>query len=114
MSGGHLDYFPRRLGEELFGWNMNVDYGEDGWKQSEKARKMNPLENSEVSEMCWDMICLLHSYEWWKSGDNCEERYQEDLDHFKDKWLKRTPKQRLDAYRTQLKEYADKLAEELS
>ena len=114
MSGGSLDYYPRRLSEDLFGWHMNLDYGEDGWKQAEQARRINPLGNHEISEMCWDMLCLLHSYEWHSSGDTCEAQYLEDLDHFKEKWLKRTPKQRLETYKKQLKDYAEMLAEELS
>lgn len=34
------------------------------------------------------MFCVLHSYDWYRSADTCEEGYREDVERFKTKWLK--------------------------
>lgn len=88
MSGGRWDYENDRLAHEIFSWNLDPDYGEDGFKQSVVARKINPLEDKQLSEMLWDMLCLLHSYDWYASGDCCEDSYRKDVAYFKNKWLK--------------------------
>lgn len=113
MSGGSLDYLPGRLADELFGGCMNCDYGEDGWKQASQARAQNPLKDKELSEMCWDMLCLLHSLEWYDSGDTANYTYQADVDHFKEKWFKRTEEDKINAYKEDLYLYYLKLKEEL-
>ena len=95
MSGGHWDYQNDTLSSEIFGWNMGVDYGEIGFSQSKKAAKINPLEDHEISEMLWDMLCILHSYDWYASGDTCEETYRADVERFKKKWLGKTTKARV-------------------
>ena len=89
MSGGHWDYRNDELSREVFGWGMYPDYGEAGFEQSFLARKKDPLEDKLMSEMLWDMLCVLHSYDWYICGDNCEETYREDVKRFKKKWLKR-------------------------
>ena len=88
MSGGHWDYQNDSLAHEVFGWWCSPDYGEDGFKQAVTARKYNPLEDKMLSEMLWDMFCILHSYDWYASGDTCEETYWKDVEYFKKKWLK--------------------------
>lgn len=87
MSGGHWSYENDRLAHEIFSWNMDPNYGERGFSQAKFARKMNPLEDKQLSEMLWDMLCLLHSYDWYASGDTGEDTYQEDVAYFKKKWL---------------------------
>lgn len=94
MSGGHFNYANDNLCEELFGWNMRADYGDNGFSQSTKARRINPLEDAELSELVYDVFCLLHSYDWYVSGDTCPETYREDIKRFKQKWLKTTASQR--------------------
>lgn len=89
MSGGHFDYLNDRTANEIFGYCLYPDYGGDGFGKAKAARKINPLEDKQLSELCWDMFCLLHSFDWYVSGDTDEENYLADVHHFKDKWLKK-------------------------
>lgn len=88
MSGGHFNYANDRACNEIFGWAISADYGDEGFAQSKIARKLNPLEDLVISEIVFDVFCLLHSYDWYASGDTCEETYREDVKRFKEKWLK--------------------------
>lgn len=90
MSGGRFNYEQERLGYELFDW-MSVTYGEKGFSQAPNARKLNPLKDKQLSELCWDLLCVIHSYDWFVSGDTGEETYREDVKRFKKKWLKPSP-----------------------
>lgn len=87
MSGGAYDYVNDRACTEIFGWMMHPNYGEDGFSKANIARKINPFEDKQLSELCWDMFCLLHSLDWYKSADTCEETYRKDVEYFKKKWL---------------------------
>lgn len=87
MSGGHFDYENDRLCENIYGYSVFPNYGEKGFAQSKKARRINPLEDLVISELVFDVFCLLHSYDWYKSGDTCEETYRDDVKRFKKKWL---------------------------
>ena len=87
MSGGHFNYDNDRVCHDIFGWQIDPNYGDRGWKQSKIARNINPLEDLVISEVVFDVFCLLHSYDWYASGDTCEETYRKDVDHFKKKWL---------------------------
>lgn len=91
MSGGHFNYDNDRACNEIFGWGVSADYGTRGFEQSKIARKLNPLEDLVISEIVFDVFCLLHSYDWYCSGDTCEETYREDVKRFKKKWLKSLP-----------------------
>lgn len=86
MSGGAYNYINDRACSEIFGW-MYPDYGEKGFSRASEARKIDPMEDKQLSELCWDMFCLLHSLDWYKSGDTCEDTYREDVNRFKNKWL---------------------------
>lgn len=88
MSGGCFDYVNDRACQEIFSW-MSPDYGEYGFSKAKDARKLNPLEDKQLSELCWDMFCLLHSLDWYRSGDTGEETYLADAKYFKDKWFKK-------------------------
>ena len=90
MSGGHWDYANDHVATNVFGWCIQPNYGERGFSQSAMARKINPLEDKQLSELCWDMFCLLHSYDWYASGDISEKTYKADVKYFKKKWLKAT------------------------
>ena len=94
MSGGRFSYKQSDLANEIFGWNMSVDYGEEGFSQSPKAARLNPLHDVEMSEMLWDMLCVVHSFDWWDSCDTSEEQYRADVKRFKEKWLGKNPAQR--------------------
>ena len=100
MSGGHFDYDNDRAARTIFGWRVDVDYGlgQDWYKDNVRvARKIDPLEDKQISELVFDLFCLLHSFDWYKSGDTGENTYLKDLEFFKSKWLKPTPSQRMKA-----------------
>lgn len=90
MSGGRFQYVNDQLANDIFGWGMNPDYGNDGFSQSRLARYIDPMEDKMLSEMLWDMFCLLHSLDWYQSGDTGEDTYLKDVEYFKGKWLKPT------------------------
>lgn len=93
MSGGHWNYQNDSLAHELFGWGFSPDYGEEGFSQAKDARKSNPLEDKQLSEMLWDMFCVLHSYDWYACSDTGEDTYRKDVEYFKKKWLKASPEE---------------------
>lgn len=95
MSGGHFDYQNDNLCHDIFGWGVSPDYGDDGFNQSKIARRLNPLEDLVLSELVFDVFCILHSFDWYKSGDTREETYREDVKRFKDKWLKLLSRKRI-------------------
>lgn len=109
MSGGHFNYEQRRLAYEMFSW-LSVDYGEEGFSQAPKARKINPLEDRQLSELCWDLLCVIHSYDWYICGDTGEEDYREDVKRFKKKWLKPSPEKLVKA---EIEKAVEELRQEL-
>ena len=93
MSGGRFNYEQRNLGYEMFPYS-NVDYGmgsEDYWDSVQGARKRNPMEDKQLSELVFDVLCLVHSADWYLSGDTSEKTYRVDANFFKAKWLKAKP-----------------------
>ena len=88
MSGGYLSNTNDRLAGELFGALPYPSYGEQGAALSATARRVDPLEDKLLSELVWDVLCVLNAYDYYKSGDICEESYREDVSRFKEKWLK--------------------------
>jgi hypothetical protein len=72
MSGGHFEYVDGQLKNEMFGWS-------DSWH--------NVMEDREISELVWDVLKLIHDYDWYKSGDTCKETYLKAKDKFKKKWF---------------------------
>ena len=87
MSGGRFDYSNDRACREIFGWNVDAKYGKHD-AESRFARRSNPLEDAVISEIAYDLFCVLHSYDWYACGDTCEDTYRADVQRFKDKWLK--------------------------
>ena len=95
MSGGHWNYQNDHMCSEIFGWGCYPVYrlgGDNHLANVKIARKQNPLEDKQLSELVYDVFCLLHSYDWYYSGDNCEDTYLKDVEYFKNKWLKRRDK----------------------
>lgn len=41
----------------------------------------------EVSELVFDILDLIHEFDWYKSGDTCKENYLKAKADFKNKWL---------------------------
>ena len=73
MSGGHFDYIDSRCKDEIFGWS---------------DRPRNVFEDSEISELIFDVFNLIHEFDWYVSGDTCKETYLKAKVNFKKKWLK--------------------------
>ena len=88
MSGGYLSNTNDRLAGELFGALPYPSYGEQGADLSATARRVDPLEDKLLSELVWDVLCVLDAYDYYKSGDIGEDGYREDICRFKAKWLK--------------------------
>lgn len=91
MSGGHFEYSNDRAARDIFGWDCGANYGlgDERYLRSVRgARKVNPLENKILSELVFDVFCVLHSFDWYKSGDTGEEQYKADVKYFTEKWLK--------------------------
>ena len=72
MSGGHFEYKDMDLKSEIFG------YGN---------KPKNVFEDLEISRMVWDMLDLIHAYDWYVSGDTGEESWLKAKAAFKQKWL---------------------------
>lgn len=91
MSGGRFDYQNDNAAREIFGWSVDVDYGlgEGSYDASvRRARRLDPMEDKQLSELVFDVFCLLHSLDWYKSDDTGAETYLADVAFFKSKWLK--------------------------
>jgi hypothetical protein len=72
VSGGHFEYKDSALKDEMFGWADTPH---------------NVLEDRELSELTWDLLNVIHAYDWYKSGDTFKETYLKAKDKFKKKWL---------------------------
>lgn len=72
MSGGRFCYVDSQLKAEIFGYT---------------DRPTNVFEDREISELVWDVLGLIHDYDWYASGDTCKETYLAAKKKFKDKWL---------------------------
>ena len=54
--------------------------------------------DAEMNDLIKDLCEVLHTLEWWQSGDTSEDRYRKTLDRFKAKWFKGDRKKRLKGY----------------
>lgn len=72
MSGGRFDYIDSQLKNAIFGWTDSP---------------VNVFEDREISELVWDVLDLIHEYDWYASGDTCKENYLKAKEAFKKKWL---------------------------
>lgn len=45
------------------------------------------FEDVEISELVWDILNLIHDFDWYTSGDTRWETYLEAKAAFKKKWL---------------------------
>lgn len=98
MSGGHFNY-------------MDFDGIDGEWR------------DEELDELFHDLFVggdfsirgyggLLQSLDFWLSADVGEETYRRKVAEFKAKWMKRTPKSRVEFYQRKIQEYADKCKRE--
>ena len=72
MSGGHFNYRDATLRDEIYGWS-------DTWH--------NVFEDREISELVWDVLNLIHDYDWYVSGDTGKDDYLKAKSEFKKKWF---------------------------
>ena len=72
MSGGHFCYKDCALKGEIFGWSDTPS---------------NVFEDREISELVWDVLDLIHEYDWYASGDTGKDTYLKAKTDFKKKWF---------------------------
>ena len=72
MSGGNFNYVDATLRDEIYGWS-------ETWH--------NVFEDREISELVWDILDLIHDYDWYVSGDTSRETYLKAKADFKNKWF---------------------------
>lgn len=98
MSGGHFEYKDLSLSTDIFGYaietNYNLGCAENELSRKE-VRKNNIFEDLQISELIYDVFCLIHSFDWYKCGDTSEKQYLDDIKYFKEKWLISTDEDRL-------------------
>ena len=72
MSGGNFNCVDATLRDEIYGWS-------ETWH--------NVFEDREISELIWDILDLIHDYDWYVSGDTSKETYLKAKADFKNKWF---------------------------
>lgn len=72
MSGGYFAYQDSNLKTEIFGF-------QDKW--------WNALEDREISELVWDVLKLLHTFDYYRCDDTDKETYLIAKSDFKKKWF---------------------------
>lgn len=95
MSGGHWNYGQCNLGDDMFpGCDVCYGLGDDGkskygnyTESIKEARRANPMRDKQLSELVFDVLCLIYSCDWYISGDTGADTYREDVNYFKTKWL---------------------------
>lgn len=80
MSGGHFNYVDSHLKSEIFGWSDEPS---------------NVFEDQEISELVWDVLNLIHDYDWYACGDTSESTYLKKKAAFKKKWFQTPPEERI-------------------
>ena len=113
MSGGCFNYSNDATAREIFGYEVNINYGLE--KLDADAKKVaddDPLEDREISELVYDVFCLLHSYDWYTECDTSQETYKKDIKYFKKKWFEKTNDERLERLADRAIERIKKAAKE--
>lgn len=80
MSGGRFNYMDSSLMDEIFGY-------------SEKPRDV--FEDMEISQLVWDVLELIHDFDWYASGDSGEDDWLKAKARFRKKWFETVRKDRL-------------------
>ncbi len=97
MSGGHFNYEDSQLKNTIFDW---------------EDKASNQFQDPEISELVFDVLTLIHDYDWYISGDTSRETWLEAKLDFKKKWLRKNNvdtlekiiESRIEATRSELKE----------
>lgn len=79
MSGGRFSYKDSLLMDEIFGY---------------AEKPTNAFEDWEISRLVWDVLELVHDFDWYISGDTGEDDWLKAKMRFKNKWFGRTQKAR--------------------
>lgn len=88
MSGGRFNYLDRSLTLEMFDVLSEYGMGDDEYQRNVKRiRRTNHFQDKVISELIYDVMCLIHSYDWYVSDDTDERTYRADVKFFKTKWL---------------------------
>jgi len=82
MSGGHFDYRDQQLTYEIFGMYPEYDLESRVHKVRAKlARREARLRDLDISELAYDLLCLIHSFDYYVSCDTSEETYRFVVTH---------------------------------
>lgn len=84
MSGGRFNYLDSQLKGEIFSYGSN--------------KPTNVFEDKEISELVWDVLNLIHAFDWYESGDTGRDSYLKAKEEFKKKWLQGDKDQRMKRY----------------
>ena len=57
---------------------------------------------------------LIQSLDFFVSGDIGEESYRDAVRRFKDKWFRRTPRDRVEFYQAKIRDYAERCIDEFA
>lgn len=87
-SIGIWDCMNDNLCFAIFGYEVFPMNGEEGRDQSYIAKDIDPLEDCNISELVFDVFCLLTAYDSYVLGEISEEEYLSDVRLFKRKWLR--------------------------
>ena len=77
MSAGFFEHRDKWLCDDIYGYNHT---------------NKDPFEDREISDLIYDVFKLIHSFDYYKSGDSDESDYLSDKKQFKEKWFN-TPRQ---------------------
>lgn len=80
MSGGYFQYIDSNLKSQIFGWTDKPD---------------NEFQDVEITELVWNVLDLIHDFDWYMSGDTCEETWLKKKAEFKKKWFQSERKDRI-------------------
>lgn len=105
MSGGHFDYIENTAANSLFNYCVSIpryvdggEYAKDYKDNLTAAIRIDPMEDADISALLFDMLYLIHSCDFYKSGDTGPDQYREDLNWFRKKWFKTSRDERLREY----------------
>jgi len=91
MSGGRFDYRNDALAYELFP-DARIDWGLESpewyFDSVKQVVEENVMCDKEITELVYDVMCLLHGLDYYLSGDLGWATYECDLQTFREKWLR--------------------------
>lgn len=101
-------YKDQETCEEIFGLTPTFINGKEYINRICDVLARDPLEDMEISELVYDVFCLLHEYDYYQEMDSSREAYLESKKKFKVKWFNKTPKDRFDKQIKNSEERLDK------